>query len=162
MSNILRNPNTGRAIVLMPRTGSHSLAIAALASWYPEIVIPDTDHPAAAIPSDESWSEITQNCAIIVRNPIERFRSMIAHRHLDIEAQLKQPLYSPLPPREYFVKVFQFENGGLQACADWLGITVPLTHEDATIESDKPVLTPEQLARVRELYAADIALWESL
>jgi len=27
---------------------------------------------------------------------------------------------------------------------------------------DEPALTPEQEARVREIYAADIALWESL
>jgi len=28
--------------------------------------------------------------------------------------------------------------------------------------ASKPLLTPEQEARVREIYAADIALWESL
>jgi hypothetical protein len=58
-------------------------------------------------------------------------------------------------------KIFLFESQ-LQECADWLGITVPLPQIDATEEANKPTLTPEQEARVREIYAADIALWESL
>jgi hypothetical protein len=87
---------------------------------------------------------------------------MIARRRLDVDSQLVSPLYGPLPPASCFERVFRFEGGGLQACADWVGITVPLTQEDASAEADKPVLTPEQDARVREIYAADIALWESL
>jgi hypothetical protein len=99
---------------------------------------------------------------MVVRNPVERFRSMIARRHLNVDSQLERPLYGPLPSADCFERVFKFEHGGLQACADWLGITVSLTHEDASVEADKPTLTPAQEAQVREIYAADIALWESL
>jgi hypothetical protein len=37
---------------------------------------------------------------------------------------------------------------------------VPLPHLDAS--ENKPVLTTEQENRVREIYATDIELWESL
>jgi hypothetical protein len=37
-----------------------------------------------------------------------------------------------------------------------------LQHLDASEEADKPTLSAEQEARVREIYADDIALWESV
>jgi hypothetical protein len=59
------------------------------------------------------------------------------------------------------VRHFKFENG-LDAVAEYLGLPIPLPQIDATDEADKPTLSAEQEARVREIYAADIALWESL
>jgi hypothetical protein len=50
----------------------------------------------------------------------------------------------------------------MNEAAKWLGLPTPLPHEDATNEADKPTLTPEQEARVREIYADDISLWENL
>jgi hypothetical protein len=85
---------------------------------------------------------------------------MIAHRHLDVDEQLQNPFYGPLPQGN-FARYFRFEDQ-LDGAAEWLGLPTPLPVEDATDEADKPVLTPEQEARVREIYAADIALWESL
>jgi hypothetical protein len=160
MSNILRAPN-GNGLLLTPRTGSHSLALAAMQSFWPEIEIADSRwHPAGYFGVQEYFTGGNENVAVIVRNPIERFRSMIAHRHLDVAEQLSRPMYGPLPDYN-FVRYFKFETE-LDDAADWLGITVPLTQEDATLEFDKPTLTPEQEARVREIYAADIALWGSL
>jgi hypothetical protein len=48
------------------------------------------------------------------------------------------------------------------AAAEWLGLPTPLPQEDASDPALKPTLTPEQEARVCEIYAADISLWESL
>ena len=161
MGNILRNPVTGNAILLTPRTGSHSLVIAAIDAWWSETHLENAEqHPAVFIPSQENWDGSNQNVAVIVRNPIERFRSMIAHRHLDIDEQLDNPVYGPLPQGQ-FVRLFRFEDG-LDAVAEYLGLPTPLPQLDATDEADKPTLTAEQEARVREIYADDIALWESL
>jgi hypothetical protein len=97
---------------------------------------------------------------MVVRNPIERFRSMCAHKpNKTIQEHLDFPVYGPLPTAP--TKLFRFEDQ-LQECADWLGITVPLEQIDPTEPSSKPILTPEQEARVREIYAEDIVLWESL
>jgi len=163
MGDILRSPS-GNCVVLTPRSGSHSLAAAALAAWHPEqhaayLASDGTWHPAALLP-EENWDG-TQNAAIVVRNPVERFRSMCSHR-LDksIAEHLDSPGYGPLPYGA-FVRHFKFEDG-IDAVAEFLGLPTPLPHIDATDEADKPTLTAEQEARVREIYAADIALWKSL
>jgi hypothetical protein len=117
-------------------------------------------HPAAFLPIQENWTGDNANVALVVRDPVERFRSMIAHRHLDVDEQLSQPMYGPLPTGP-FVRYFRFETQ-MDECAEWLGLPTPLITEDATDPADKPTLTQEQEARVRELFAADVALWESL
>jgi hypothetical protein len=156
MSEFLVSPN-GNCLLLTPRSGSHSLALAALQSWYPDVDVP-AGHPAAALPAIIDWPDCP--VAVIVRNPVERFRSVIAHRHLDVDEQLANPMYGTLPAGN-FARYFRFEDQ-LDDAAEWLGLPSPLPHEDAADEADKPTLTPEQQARVREIYAADIALWESL
>lgn len=161
MGNILRSPITANAIFLTPRSGSHSLVVAAIAQWWPGTIIGDAQqHPACWIPWQENWTGDNENVGIIVRNPVERFRSMAAHKQLAVDAQLADPLYGPLPQNN-FARYFKFERD-LDAVCAWLGLPTPLPQEDATNEMSKPVLTPEQEARVRELYAADVALWETL
>jgi len=160
MGNLLRSPTTGTAVALTPRSGSHSLAVAAINAWWPGGEVFEY-HPANAFPNDENWDGTQDNVAIIVRNPVERFRSMCAHRpERTLEEHLAQPVYGPLP-RGNFVRYFKFETE-LDAAAEWLGLPTPLPQEDATDPALKPDLTPEQEARVREMFADDIALWESL
>ncbi len=159
MGDVLRSPVNGNAIVLTPRSGSHSLASTAIKVWYPEAIVPEGQHPAGSLPP-ESWNG-EAGLGLIVRNPVERFRSMCAHRpHRTTDEHLDAPVYGPLPQAD-FVRYFRFEDQ-LNDAAEWLGLPTPLPQEDATDESDKPVLTAEQEARVREIYAADIALWDSL
>jgi hypothetical protein len=163
MGDILRSPS-GTCVVMTPRSGSHSLAAAALAAWHPEryaayLAADATWHPAAFLP-EENYDG-TQPAGIIVRNPVERFRSMCSHRpDRNVDEHLSAHSYGPLPAGP-FARVFRFEDG-LDAVAEYLGLPVPLPQLDATDEADKPQLTTEQEARVREIYAADLALWESL
>lgn len=87
---------------------------------------------------------------------------MVAHAGTSVEEQLARPRYgAEFTHGTQFDRLFRFEDQ-LQECADWLGITVPLPHLDATEPSDKPTLTPQEEASVREIYAADIEIWESL
>lgn len=164
MGEVIRVPN-GAAILLVPRSGSHSIAAAALRTYYPaqhadwQSQATGT-HPAGFWPDYESWCG-QADLAVVVRNPVERFLSMCAHRpKRTVEEHLATPVYGPLPAGP-FAHVFRFE-AGLDAVAEYLGLPVPLPQLDATDEADKPQLTAEQEARVREIYAADIALWESL
>jgi hypothetical protein len=163
MGSLLRAPN-GNAVVLVPRSGSHSLCVAALASFWPDVPIVQDWHPAASLPNQEDYpvdALSAKAISIVVRNPIERFRSMCAHRpNRTIQEHLDIPVYGSLP-KGNFVRYFRFEDQ-FQECADWLGITVLLEQIDPTEPSSKPNLTPEQEARVREIYADDIVLWESL
>jgi hypothetical protein len=160
MSDILRSPN-GNAILLTPRSGSHSLAIAAMQTFWPDLPVGNTGHPAWYFGVQEQWDGTNQNVGIVVRNPIERFRSLCAHRPgMTVDEHLANLCYGPLPQGD-FARYFRFEDE-LDAAAEWLGLPTPLPQIDASEESDKPTLTPEQEARVREIYAADIALRESL
>ena len=59
------------------------------------------------------------------------------------------------------VTYFHFPDQ-LNDCAEWLGLPTPVPQLNEEAEESKPILTPEQEARVREIYADDIALWESL
>jgi len=160
MSEILRSPTTGLAVYLTPRSGSHSLALSAMQTFWPDIEIINEAHPAVYFGYEEWWDGTNKNIAIIVRNPIERFRSICAHKpEKTIEEHLNQPVYGPLPKGDF--QYFLFESQ-LEECAEWLGLPLPLPHIDASIESNKPILTPEQEAIVRQIYSDDIALWESL
>lgn len=161
MSRVIRSPVTGNALVFTPRSGSHSVAYAALLAWWPDklVLLPTVGHGVSLCP-EEHWDGSNPNVGMIVRDPVERFRSMIAHKHLNIDEQLIAPIYGRLPNGN-FARYFKFERD-LDAVCEWLGLPTPLPHEDASDEADKPTLTPEQEARVREIYADDIALWESL
>ena len=156
---------SNRYLRLIPRSGSHSIAAAWLqdkepagyAAWQANGM-----HPARYMANHVSEDELPQDAeiAVIVRNPVERFRSMIARHGQSVSEQLDSPMYGPLPQLP-FTQYFRFEDQ-LQACAEWLGIssTVPVLAESEP--ANKPTLTPEQEARVREIYAADIEIWESL
>ena len=160
MSEILRSPN-GNGLLLTPRSGSHSICVAALEYFWPEIEIKDEGHPAWYLPFNERWDGANTNIGIIVRNPIERFRSMVAHKsNLTLEEHLNNPAYPPLP-KGNFAQYFIFEDQ-LQECAYWLGIESILDKIDATEDESKPVLTPEQETIVRDIYIDDMILWEKL
>jgi hypothetical protein len=153
----------GRCLLLAQRSASHSFAAAALQQWHPEKYeqwSSSSEHPAKYLPNTV-WPIDCESPAIIVRNPIERFRSMVAHKpSRTLEEHLDSPIYGPLRNGKWS-RCFRFEDQ-LQGCADWLGITVALPQIDMTEDGNKPVLTIEQETRVREIYSDDIALWESL
>jgi hypothetical protein len=136
--------------------------MAALSAWWPDRLVANYEfHPANLIPGETNWDGTQQNVGLIVRNPVERFRSMCAHRpERTLDEHLADPIYGPLPKGK-FVTYFLFEHQ-LDECAEWLGLPTPLPREDATDPAAKPHLTPEQETRVRKMYADDVALWESL
>jgi len=163
MGNILL-ANNGNALMLIPRSGSHSL----FASWlkeyatnnYNKYVKQNLIHPASYLPNHIEYSDNFPKLAVIVRNPIERFRSIVAHQPLiSIERQLQDPSYGFVTQYK-FEKAFKFETQ-LQQAAEWIEVK-ELLHLDKTDERIKPNLTSEQEEIVRKIYADDIILWESL
>jgi hypothetical protein len=59
------------------------------------------------------------------------------------------------------VEYFRFPSQ-INDCAEWLGLKTPVPALNAESEAGKPTLTAAQEAAVRELYADDIALWDSI
>jgi hypothetical protein len=165
MGNVLTGDNS-RSMLLIPRSGSHSIAASWLLQREPDnyAVWQDNLNHHPAIYLDSQIVKVAgerDGLGVIVRNPIERFRSMCArHTGKTVEDHLVVPQYGPMQT-DGCSTFFRFEDQ-LEAAAEWLGLSLPILHLDAAGEGHKPTLTPEQEARVREIYAADIALWESL
>jgi hypothetical protein len=152
----LKMPN-GRYYLPIPRSGSHCIARAAMKSFCPGIDIGEGEHPAIPYPVREKYDGSQKEVAVLVRNPIERFRSTIAHLKLPFDSQIVRPAWGFVPRGEFHY--FKFETQ-LKACADWLGITAELVPESESPE--KPELSEYQEEIMRGIYRKDIELWESL
>jgi hypothetical protein len=162
-------PN-GKKFALVARSGSYSIIWQAL----PENLrnpVGDRWHPINAtthtIGSPLNSDDISDLCCL-VRDPVERFRSACARQQKTVEEGLESISFD--------VHFWTLESMGLLAegvlhfrfpeqidtCAQWLGLEAPVPQLNEEVEELKPVLTPEQEAAIRTLYATDIALWESL
>jgi hypothetical protein len=162
-------PN-GKKFALVARSGSYSIIWQALPTplrnpvgdrWHP---INATTHTIGS-PLDNS--DIPNLCCL-VRDPVERFRSSCARQQKTLEEGLESVSFD--------VHFWTLESMGLlaegithfrfpdqiDACAQWLVLETPVPILNDELEENKPVLTPEQEARVREIYANDIVVWESL
>ena len=168
--------SNGRRFALVTRSGSYSIIWQAIPE---EKRVPNDSlsprgrwHPinatANTIGSPLQADEPADGLCCLVRDPVERFRSACARQGVSVEEGLTK--------QEDDVHFWSLESMGLlqagvthfrfpdqlDACAEWLGLETPVPQLNEEPEEGKPTLTPEQEARVREIYAADIALWESL
>jgi len=94
---------------------------------------------------------------ILVRDPVERFRSMAAKSSAGIEKLFLRSYYWPIPDGEF--RYFKFETQ-IKECADWLEITSPVVVEPEP--GDLPELTEYQQSMVKSMYSKDLLLWQSL
>jgi hypothetical protein len=150
---------------LVPRSGSHSIVASWLQQYEQENFALWQErgfHPARYLREQLTEFQIPESVdlAVVVRNPVERFRSMVARHGTDVESQLIAPIYGPIDKLP-FTHYFRFEDQ-IQEYAEWLGINTPIPVLAESDENNKPILTPEQELRVREIYQNDIALWQSL
>lgn len=164
---------SGKALALVTRSGSYSLM---------SLMLPPDRQPPQNNGDGERWHPImalsahslregfpqVAGIAVMVRDPVQRFRSACARQNKTVEEGLGL--------RESDVHFWPLKDMGLIAadithfrfpdqindCAEWLGLPVPVPKENVEPEEKKPVLTVEQEAAVRLAYADDIALWESL
>jgi len=107
---------------------------------------------------------------LVVRDPVERFRSACAETFTtDVDALLAkiesgERYANPFWPTSRLLKgtvqLYRFESD-LDDAATALGLTLPLPDIDGG-NGEKPDLTPDQLTRVQSIYADDIALFESI
>jgi len=103
---------------------------------------------------------------LVVRDPVERFRSACAETGKTAEEGLSEG-----QKNNYFwptsrllkgtVQLYRFESD-LEAAATALGLPYPLPEIPTLSTGVNPTLTADQLARVQALYADDIALFESI
>lgn len=161
---------TGRKFALVARSGSYAVIWQALPSGF-RAPANDEWHPINAT-TDTIGSPLgdgdEDGLCCLVRDPIERFRSACARQQVTVEEGLARTESDVhFWPLEFMgllkngVTYFKFP-AQIDACAEWLGLATPVPQLNEEPESAKPTLTPEQEQQVRQTYAADIALWESL
>jgi hypothetical protein len=166
-------PN-GRRFAIVARSGSHTICWQSLpqelqtaperptgsSRWHPISVAPG----AGPLELDEQ----PVGLCCMVRDPVERFRSSCARQKVSVEEGLMRSEWdvhfwtlSDMGLLQKDVTYFRFPDQ-LNDCAEWLGLPTPVPQLNEEAEELKPDLTPEQEVLVREIYADDIVLWESL
>jgi hypothetical protein len=160
----------GRRFALVTRSGSYSIIWQAIPEdsripnegWHPINATTNTIGSPLAI------DEPAEGLCCMVRDPVERFRSACARQNVTVEQGLElfetdvhfwSLSYMGLLTEG--VTHFRFPDQ-INDCLEWLGLPTPVPQLNEEAEELKPTLTPEQEARVREIYADDIVLWESL
>jgi hypothetical protein len=168
--------NGYKGLALITRSGSHCLFQSILDTHYPEPVITaeeiDRWHPVRNIPTqyiiDIAQKPIPEQLtfAVIVRDPIERFRSACARMQKTPAEVIAENLHDVHtwsiesmglinhPQAKYFL----FTN--LEQCARFLGLPTPL--EQVNEEPVKHDLSQEELQFLEQYYANDILLFKSL
>jgi hypothetical protein len=162
-------PN-GKKFALVARSGSYSIIWQALPEnlrnpegerWHPINATTNT------IGSPLNSDDISDLCCL-VRDPVERFRSACARQQKTVEEGLESISFD--------VHFWTLESMGLlaegvahfrfpdqiDACAQWLGLEMPVPQLNEETEESKPVLTQEQEQLIRQAYAADYALFTAL
>lgn len=163
--------HSNRGLALVARAGSHSLFSAILASFHGDIKPPENEHPFRVTPNLTDMAltgTLGRSIAVMVRDPVERFRSACARQSKSADEGLllqdKDVHFWSLESMGLlgndFVH-FKFPQN-LQECASWLGISNEILQLNSETESKKPILSSEENQKVCEAYAADIQLWRSL
>jgi len=149
-----------------PRTASTALFNAILEKYYPlenQEKIKNNDQPHKYVPAG---NEPIGKAYIFMREPLDRFKSVCARLGLTAEQGIvKASEVSDI----HFAPVVSFIEGHLNddfkfykfpddinLLAQDLGLDTPIEQENASLESQKITLTPEQENAVKEIYKEDI------
>jgi hypothetical protein len=180
-------PN-GKSFNFTSRSGTSSLGLMALKQFHPDRV---PDHPVIdgaghRLNDYEVSSTLPAGCAIMVRDPVERFKSLLGKMNVTVDQAFtwlywfhdlgEKPANTDRLALEYTVgttwhhftpvthyiqpdsQLFLFPD--IQGMANYLGLTGEVQLINGC--SEKPSLTSEQETIVKNIYAPDIQLWESL
>jgi len=181
-------PN-GKSFNFTSRSGTSSIGLMALKQFHPDRVPdnPIVDGQGHRLNDYAVGPVLPPGCAIMVRDPVDRFRSLLGRLGVTADRAFcwlhyfhdrgPQPQATDRHDLEYVcgttwhhftpVSVFAqadsqlFRFPDIAGMANYLGVTGSEERINAC-PVEKPTLTAEQEARVRELYADDIALWHSL
>lgn len=179
-------------IIVPPKVGSSSVARAIIKQFYPDIEqkIQTARYPAGQGPNDKQWQgyvpqhDSEKPILMLVRNPVDRFRSAMAQFSLtDVDAVIDSiindtKIQIPLPSNrtasvknnlhfttqasllEGTTKLYQFPDQ-LEQFANEAGLDYPLLTIN---ESSNPLpdITAEQETQLREIYADDLVMLESI
>jgi hypothetical protein len=177
------------SVAFNAKVASSTLSRAIIATFYPEqeSLIQNAVYPTGKGPDNTQihWlcpreEKPSKPIVLVIRNPISRFQSAMTQAGLsDINVVLDaleqdkeikfQKIYRKIRTDVHFkhqftfaqpsAKVFKLED--LNSAATYIGLTLPLPTINESSE-EKPVLTPEQEARIIAYYSEDQSLYEAI
>ena len=176
------------SVAVNPKVASSTLARAIIAAFHPEqeSLLQTAAYPEGKGPHNVQahWlcpkeMEPTRPVVLVVREPLDRFRSAVAQVGIadidaaidaleqDREVQIDRPR-KRLRINPHFSHQHELLRGGtafrlenIEAAATLIGLPLPLPSINEAARP-KPDLTPEQASRVLAYYAADAELYAGL
>lgn len=166
-------------VACVPKSGSSAIGRAIHFALRPNYVVRSASGNADMVDRvmrNPGWQAMAPktdapvNPAIPVRDPVERFRSACAQEGKTaqeafdaIDAGTISGHFQPVTAwLQVDSKLFQFPEH-IEELAAFLGLDeIPPVNESQTNNGPKPDLTANELERVQEIYAADIAIFKSI
>lgn len=155
------HPNVERVITTPPGNGNGTA--------YPVGKNADNTRWHGLCPRVESKDR--DQVVLVVRDPIERFRSACAEVGIADVDELLSRLESGTEPNQHFASqsrfatlnptLYRFETD-LEQLAEDLNLEWPMPNITRQKPNPKPDLTSDQVARVAQIYADDILMHESI
>lgn len=163
-------------LAFTPRSGTQILFKKIVHKYEPEstsdfIISYNEWKPASILESikDLNYLDISDlDFAVVVRDPVERFRSSCVTLNYSVEQALNDLENVHLISLKnmgfldsHKAKYFAYSNEGLANCSSYLGLdnSPEITIED---ENKKPVLTQEQIDLIKSLYSYDYEVFRNL
>lgn len=176
----IKLPN-GEHVAIIGKSGSTAISRAVLHDLMPEKIPNMAGRELGKGPGWQGMiprAENPTNPIIPVREPVERFRSAMAQMRLTSPEQVNETLdrlesgdritenFHLVPTSRYLIggsnQLYRFPEH-VDALAKAIGLqALPKANDGSIANPPKPDLTPEQEARVRAYFAADIALYDSI
>lgn len=180
MNSIYSEIPGNKAVALNWKVATSTLSRAIIAAHYPTIEarLQSAKYPPGMTADSRGWQGMLPKCEpagrvvlILVRDPIERFRSACAQSNIvNVDVKLAE-LANDWGKDVHFwpqtrllvdgAKLYRFPDH-LDALAEMAGLSLPLPVVNEGEAGQKPTLSTEQQAAVATLYADDIDLFESI
>ena len=195
MFKIVYDLPNGKNFAFVSRSGSSSMGLMALKRFYPEKLAdyyrdPSHIHTGMShrLLGGRLVSELPNNCAVMVRDPVERLGSLLNRTGYDFESALELVYWvynigdtpiknnrmierSSLDAAYHFmplsiiigsndVNLFKFPD--LSSMANYLGIDESIDSEHVNKISKSISFDQSQLVKIKKTYAKDIDIYKNL
>jgi len=191
MFKIVYDLPNDKSFAFVSRSGSSSMGLMSLKQFYPEKIAAYESDPnnlntglSHRLLGGRLVSKLPDGCAVMLRNPIERFGSLLNRTGYDIESALELVFWvynageaparnnrlierSSLDAAYHFMpyslmitensRLFKFPD--LKNMAVYLGIDENIACAHVNEISQPLLFNPNQLSKIQQAYAQDIEIW---